>query len=683
MEHFSFRKRSIPVSGWFALLFLIGLLVFHGRITPAPHLEDLDSGGTLDALYALALAALVLFLAAGLGRLLLKPFKLAEWSFLERTVISVPLGLAAIGYGEFLLGLLGGLKPLHHVLYLIVIACLALPESTRFVREARVSSKTIRQSWLEFTLLQKVFAAAGVLALLFTFLQTLTPPWDYDGLMYHLQGPRLFLEAGRILPLPENWLTYYPSIWEMVYMLGMGLGSDIFARLINFIFLLLMVLSTGLFGSRFVSSRAGFISAGILVGIPILLVWGQFAYVDIAWSITQFYAVAFFLLWTKEKKINFLLLMGIFQGLALSSKYMALGSGGILTLLVLFFSVKDPRTGKVFKQKLKAPLLFVLTMLVVASPWYIKNLLWTGSPVFPFYLPQTIVDPTELSIAVDYTKSFGTGNKWYDFLLLPINLFLQFYKFGTFMGNADIPNPIFLLGFLFPFVRKKIPQSSRPVLDWMIVITALQFCTWALGMQQNRFLLPIYPQLCIISSVVILSMSSQKTKIRFNQVLSIGGVGGMIIVSCVFMFRFLFVTEPYNVFLGITTKSTMLRNVVNDYSGIEYINHRLPPDAKVFMPWDGRGYYCATGKCVADVSQAKWTMVVLEMVSPEKVNQWLISQNITHILLNLNDVYYFIYAHDPKGDHNRAYEFLLNDFGPQETEMKEISQEILLFSLDQ
>ena len=127
----------------------------------------------------------------------------------------------------------------------------------------------------------------------------------------------------------------------------------------------------------------------------------------------------------------------------------------------------------------------------------------------------------------------------------------------------------------------------------------------------------------------------------------------------------------------------MLKNFVNDFSCIEYINKQLPADAKVFMPWDGRGYYCAPGKCVADVSQAKWSTVVLEMTSTEEVSQWLISQNISHILLNLNDVYYFIYAHDPKGDHNRAYEFLLNDFGPQETELKEISQEILLFSIHQ
>ena len=33
-------------------------------------------------------------------------------------------------------------------------------------------------------------------------LQTLTPPWDYDSLMYHLVGPRSFLEANGSIPFP-------------------------------------------------------------------------------------------------------------------------------------------------------------------------------------------------------------------------------------------------------------------------------------------------------------------------------------------------------------------------------------------------------------------------------------------------------------------------------------------------
>ena len=70
------RTRISIISGAAVILFLGGLLVNIQRINPAPHLDDLGSGSMLDSLLAIALASIVLFLAAGLGSLLIKPFKL-------------------------------------------------------------------------------------------------------------------------------------------------------------------------------------------------------------------------------------------------------------------------------------------------------------------------------------------------------------------------------------------------------------------------------------------------------------------------------------------------------------------------------------------------------------------------------------------------------------------------------
>lgn len=216
------------------VLFLGLLLINSPNIKPAPHLDDLDSGGFLDAVFAISLTGVVLFLAAGLGQLIIKPFKIEDWTFIERAVIGLPLGLAVIGYAEFFMGLLGCLKPIHHIALLIIVAIIAFKRCAGFLTEGISTVKQLPIKWWKFSFIKKSFFLIGFLALLLAFLQTLTPPYDYDGLMYHLQGPRLFLDAGRIYPIPENWFTFYPATWEMVYMLGMGLGSDIFARLIHF-----------------------------------------------------------------------------------------------------------------------------------------------------------------------------------------------------------------------------------------------------------------------------------------------------------------------------------------------------------------------------------------------------------------------------------------------------------------
>ncbi len=657
MEYFSFRKRSIPVSGLVAFLFLMGLLVFHGSITPAPHLEDLDSGGTLDALYALGLAALVLFLAAGLGRLLLKPFKLAEWGFLERTVISLPLGLAAIGYGEFLLGLLGGLKPLHQVLYLILIACLALPESTSFVGEARVSGKTIRQSWLEFTLLQKVFAAAGVLALLFTFLQTLTPPWDYDGLMYHLQGPRLFLEAGRILPLPENWFTYYPSTWEMVYMLGMGLGSDIFARLIHFTTLILLFASTFFFGRKWLPGKGGWLAAALLIANPMILMWGSFAYTDVAWSLFQFLAAALVLQWMQERKVSILLLAGVMQGLALGCKYPSLANAGILALVVLGLSLHhQPKEGK-FRLLARNVGSFGLAAFFIALPWYLKNYLWTGNPVFPYYLPQNVGDPLQLELFMGYLDSFGVGRQWYHYLLLPFNIYLKFISFGTFMASTDMPNPLYLVMFAYPFVRRNF-KSGRKILDLLAIITLAFFAAWATGSQQTRFLMPLLPAVSILSSAILLQITREGSRIRIRKLLVTGLVGGVVIATTVMVGKIFFLVQPYMVTTGHASKCYFLYSLSNNFPGIDFINRNLPDGSKVLMPWDGRGYYCESGKCFAEMDQHFWTTQVARYGNQDDLLDFLKENGFTHIMTNHTDTAYFVQGHDFQGYYKKANDIL-------------------------
>ena len=646
------------------ILFLSLLLLNSPNIKHAPHLDDLDSGGFLDAMYALALASLVLFLAAGLGRIILKPFKLTDWTFIERTVISLPLGLAAIGYVEFFMGLLGWLKPIHHTLLLIIITIVSFRNSVHFLIESCSIIKQFPTIWRGFSFIKKFFFFVGALALLLAFLQTLTPPWDYDGLMYHLQGPRLFLDANRILPIYENWFTFYPSTWEMIYMLGMGLGNDVFSRIIHFSTLIILLFSTYAFGKRLIPTTGGFLPAAILFGIPVLLVWGISSYTDIAWALFQFQAIVLLLIWHKERSGikrsgNLLILTGILQGLALGTKYLALSGAAILGVVIIVLSFGS-RKGRGWKSILYNAILFGCSTLLVASPWYLKNLFWTGNPVFPYFLPQNELNPLEISLFMDYVNSFGTGKTWHDYALLPINIFLNFKRFGTFMGDMDIPNPLFVIVWFYPFFRKKIELTFRNTLDLFVLLTFLFFVVWAAGSQQTRFLTPIFPGLAIISGALINSLYSTDKKIAIAWIVKVGVVGGMVIVTLVMMVGVFHEAKPYMVTTGLVTKNDYLSMLVNNYSAIRYVNEHLPNNARVLMPWDGRGYYCESGKCLPDVDQNIWSVLVEQSEKSTEITEWLEKQCITHLLITSSDVSFFITGHDPEGIHQRAYEYLNN-----------------------
>ncbi len=69
--------------------------------------------------------------------------------------------------------------------------------------------------------------------------------------MYHLQGPRIFLNSGKILPLADIWGANGPFTIEMLYMFGLRFGSDTFAKLLHMSYAILLVMSTFTFGRRF------------------------------------------------------------------------------------------------------------------------------------------------------------------------------------------------------------------------------------------------------------------------------------------------------------------------------------------------------------------------------------------------------------------------------------------------
>jgi hypothetical protein len=662
------------------ILIFTGLFINVQNISPAPHLDDLDSGTLLDSLYALLLAGLVLFLAAGLGTLLLKPFKFKNWSFTMRAVLSLPLGLAAIAYGEFLLGLVGWLKPVHQLLFLLIVAGVGFREGVRFLSEGWAAVRGFRSIWVNFSRIRKFFFIVGVAALLLALMVTFTPPFDYDGLMYHLQGPRLFLEAGRIIPIPENWFTYYPATWEMLFMLGMGLGSDIFARLISFSTLLIFLLTTFAFGKRYLPAPGGWLSAAMVISVPMMLAWGGFAYVDLPWSLFQFLAIGLLLMWIENREDKLLILSGIMQGLALGSKYTALSGVGIIGLVIFWFSVNKKYSGcGSIKSFVSSILKFAIPTVLIASPWYLKNLIWTGNPTFPFFLPQSIIDTAELDICLDYLSSFGTGRSIIDYLLIPVTVFIDNNKFSTFTVLGDFPNPVMLLSIVYPFIRKKFVGKGE-ILDVLIVITFIQYIVWMASSLQSRFLMPLFPGVSIIASAVIISFSHLGTKTNWAKILSIGAVGGMLVSTLLLVGNLYIRIKPHEVIIGTQSKREFLSAYVFDFKAIDYINSSLPDDVMVFLLWDGRGYYCYD-KCLPDIGQSRWTAATAEIHTIEDISIWLETKGITHILLSRNDVRFFIYDHDQDGLHEQALTFLIEDFAPKCAEVVYEDEWSLLYEL--
>ena len=238
------RKRfviAVLFVRWIFAVYL-GYYIVHKPFTARIMLAILDSMVDLGCWLALVL------LATALGQRLLG--KLSFHSLLEELTLSTGVGLGLLSLLTLGLGLLGLLHRWLFYVLLIVGYLLLLPQLKSIIQH-------LRPGRLAAFPRPYVLLLAGYLALVLglSLLATLVPPIAWDSQVYHLTGPRLFLEQGKITRGIDIPCLGFPSLLEMLFLAGMVLKGDIVAKLTHFGF---GVLTAGLlycFGRRFFRPR--------------------------------------------------------------------------------------------------------------------------------------------------------------------------------------------------------------------------------------------------------------------------------------------------------------------------------------------------------------------------------------------------------------------------------------------
>jgi 4-amino-4-deoxy-L-arabinose transferase-like glycosyltransferase len=190
-----------------------------------------------------------------------------------------------------------------------------------------------------------VFVGAS---LLLAFLVALAPPAGWDALVYHLTGPRLFVEAGRVSHHVDLPYLGFPQLGEMGFTLGMLLLGDGVASLLHFGYGLLSVIITAALARRAFGQATAWPAAALLLSVPSLVWLMSRAYVDVT---LLFYATAAFYAFTRWREfraggeagssIKWLRLMGVFCGLGAGVKYTAFVISVALGLGLLWTSRHD------------------------------------------------------------------------------------------------------------------------------------------------------------------------------------------------------------------------------------------------------------------------------------------------------------------------------------------------------
>ena len=594
------------------------------------------SGANLVIILDIVVWLGLLLVATALGRL---SRRWLDYSVpLEEIVFSAALGLGALSLLTFGLGLVGLLHRWLFWLLLLVLAVILYPQ-------IRAVANPLREGPLlpTGTRLNRSLAIYLGFILALTFFQCLTPPIAWDSQVYHLTGPKLYLQAHR-LPVDID-IPYlgFPPLLEMLFMAGLLLKGDIVARLIHYAYGFLTLLAMFAFAQRYFNRKVAWLSMAILYSVPSLVLISTWAYVDLGLIFYEFTAFYALMRWLEAKDKRWLALTAILCGLAMGVKYTSV----ILPItLALIIVLKVRQEG--LKETAQALLLLGLLAIVVASPWYLENFFSAGNPFYPFFFGGIYWDEFR---AWWYSRT-GTGLAFttpWRLLVAPWEITVLGIQ-GTESYDATIGPILLTVVPLLALVWRKIAPEERRVIGYALLVCLIQYLFWLYGVAQSallvqtRLLFPIFALLALLAGYTVDKLTLL-TRRAFSLQWFVTAVLlltlGLNAVSSALHF---ISDSPLRYLTGFESKENYLtRHLGLYYTTVVHINENLPPSAKILFLWEPRSYYCQRN-CWPDALLDKFKHLTYKYHDAEGIAEYLHREGVTHLLLYQTGLEYILEA---------------------------------------
>ncbi|MHB0988574.1 MAG: glycosyltransferase family 39 protein [Bellilinea sp.] len=562
------------ITAWMFFV-LVGYYYFHKPVSP-------DAlAAPLTALFDILLMTAVLALASGIGIRLLK---VSNFSPLEQITIHGALGLGVLG----LIWMVFGWLHLFTTWVTWLLPGIGLVILRRETLEWLKALSAIGETFRHSARLERVVAIIGLILLSYQLVVALAPPIGWDALTYHLQLPRLYLEAGYLYHVPENMYSGHFQLAEMIYTLAMALHRPETAGALGWAAGILVL--PGLMGvvRRLVgtaNSEAGGISAGWVAVFALLA--GQTFRTLLGFSATDQFSALFgsavlilLIEWLQTQQERWFYLACLFSGLAISTKL----TGGVLLAGVILVALFYARRMRLRFSKI---VLGTLIAFLPVLPWLIKNGVATGNPIFPYSIETTFFQSNPLASS---TLLNGNGG-WLERIFLPVSLTWVGYDQGGLFGT-DIGPLFLLLAFPGAIALWHDPRVKAAVL--VLIPAALALFSggfFASHLQQPRLYFSVLAFSGLLAGVGWDWLQSKVLAgVRVRRLIgaAILLVGGLLLVNDTIS---LSASNPLGVVLGTNSKENYrLTNLGYHELAMQAIQE-LPPNSRVLMLWEPKAFY--------------------------------------------------------------------------------------------
>jgi hypothetical protein len=566
---------------------------------------------------ALAVVAIV---ATAIGRRILgKRFPFSNE--IEVVVFSCGIGLGAI---SFLILLIGEL----HLLYVPVLLGALLI--------ALVLSRAVLLDWLrklkDITLTRKLSpaslaAAAGIMVLAAPFaVFPLYPAKDWDATQYHLAVAKIYVKEHSMVFTPYLRYPVFPQTNQMLFTGALLTYDEQFAQQLQFLMLLTLCFAMIAFAKGYLTSRTGWWSVALLLASPLVILLGSIAYTDIALTLFCFLCTYAFWNWHRSRSDSWIIVAGVCGGLAFGSKY----TGAFFPLV--FFACLAATELK--HRNFRTLALLALTTFLVSVPWLVRNIYFTGNPIFPFLerffigiFGQRQIDPEWFSGQAGASLYIGVGRSVTSLLMLPWSMAKSS---SAFIPEAPLSRIVI---WLLPLTIVSVFFHRR--LRWLVLLALACTIFWFFGYQLVRYLVPAFPLYCLATAGSVDWLLAHR---RLPGWLRSGTMTALVFVS-VLAPCWYYIAQHVKWEGPLPTTAAERDRYRSDrmssYPAYKFLNEEVGNRYRVFALDDVRMAYFADGTFMGDTfGEANYKRIRSRMTSGESLYDELKMLSTTHLLIN-------------------------------------------------
>jgi 4-amino-4-deoxy-L-arabinose transferase-like glycosyltransferase len=453
---------------------------------------------------------------------------------------------------------------------------------------------------------------------------------------------------------------------DLLYLIPLAFNNDIAPKFIHFAFALITAIMIFRYLSRRTGSACAWLGALFFLTLPVIVRLSATVYVDLGLICFFFAALLYLFDWIESGfRPRPLIISGIFCGLALGTKYNGLVGLFLLGLFVPFVYARVRAGTRYVSLKAAAwGALFVLVSLLVFSPWMVRNVVWTGNPVYPLY--NKVFNPPPPSVEKNdkapsprishiQVRRDLYGESWAQIALIPVRVFFQGKddSHRLFDGRTS-PFLLILPLCLIPGFRTRSRQEKTEIL--LMLFFSLLFLLYACAQTsiRIRYFSPILPPLVVLA---MLGLHNFQTRILapvrwsgpVKTFLVFAVISVMLGLNAAYMVERFKKDRPLAYLMGNMTRDEYIQAFRPEYATFQYANAHLARDAKIFgLFMGGRGYYSDRFVAFPDSLLYK---AAKEAASGQDVAATLAGKGFTHILMSYSG--FNLWLNEAASEHDR------------------------------